>query len=88
LRRLPFITRNNRPPAQLNTKKLLLQAVECLADSEKYPSKYNQTFKYDAMNEAFFGTLADRLARVHQELGDQAGAEVWQEKMKHDNRQE
>jgi serine/threonine protein kinase len=72
----------------LKTKELLLQAVECLADTEKYPSKFNQEPEFEAAREKLSSTLADRLARVHRELGDQAGAEAWQEKVKHDDRHE
>ena len=70
---------------QLKAKERLLQAVECLADTEKYPSKYNQQPEFAAALDKFSSTLADRLARVHRELGDQAGADVWQEKVKHEH---
>jgi tetratricopeptide (TPR) repeat protein len=62
------------------TIKFLLQAVECLADTEKYPSKYNQLPELDAMNRKLLSNLADRLVRVHRELSDDQGAKVWQEK--------
>jgi eukaryotic-like serine/threonine-protein kinase len=64
------------------TKELLLQAVECLADTERYPSKYNQTPEFEAARDKLFKTLADRLVQVHQELGDDDGAKTWQTKMK------
>jgi eukaryotic-like serine/threonine-protein kinase len=69
----------------LKAKELLLQAVECLADTEKYPSKFNQQPEFAAARDKLSSMLADRLARVHRELGDQAGADVWQEKAKHEH---
>lgn len=72
----------------LKAKELLLQAVECLADTEKYPSKFNQQPEFAAARDKLFSMLADRLAQVHRELGDLAGADVWQEKVKHDDRHE
>jgi eukaryotic-like serine/threonine-protein kinase len=72
----------------LKTKERLLKAVECLADTEKYPSEYNRTPEFEAARDNLFRTLADRLARVHRELEDHASAEVWQEKVKRDHRQE
>ena len=62
----------------LRTKERLLKAVECLADTEKYPGKYNQTPEFEASRDKLFSALADRLVRVHRELGDLEGAEVWQ----------
>lgn len=62
------------------TKELLLQAVECMADTERYPSKYNQTPEFEAARDKLFKTLVDRLVQVHRELGDQEAAEVWQAK--------
>ncbi|MBL8892369.1 MAG: protein kinase [Planctomycetaceae bacterium] len=66
----------------LKAKERLLQAVECLADTEKYPSKFNQQPEFAAALDKFSSTLADRLAQVHRQLGDQAGADVGQEKAK------
>ena len=64
----------------LRTKERLLKAVECLADAEEYPSEYNQTPEFEAARDKLFSALADRLVRVHRELGDLEGAEVWQAK--------
>jgi eukaryotic-like serine/threonine-protein kinase len=63
------------------TKERLLKAVECLADTEKYPSKYNQTPEFKTARDKLFSTLADRLVHVHRKLGDQEGAELWQAKL-------
>lgn len=65
----------------LKAKELLLQAVECLADTEKYPSKFNQQPEFEASRKELFATLADGLVHVHRELGDHKAAEVWQTKM-------
>ena len=62
----------------LRTKERLLKAVECLADAEEYPSEYNQTPEFEAARDKLFSALADRLVRVHRELGDHEGAVVWQ----------
>ncbi len=64
----------------LATKDLLLEAVNRLADQDKYPREYNQTPELEVERARLFGTLADRLVRVHQELGDHEGARVWQAK--------
>ena len=63
------------------TKELLLKAVECMADTERYPGKYNQTPEFEAARKRLFNTLADRLVQIHRELGDQEGAEVWKAKV-------
>lgn len=72
----------------LKAKELLVKSVECLADTEKYPSEYNQQPEFAAARDKLSSSLADRLARVHRELGDHAGADVWQGKVKHDDRHE
>lgn len=64
----------------LKTKERLLKAVEFLADTEKYPRKFNQQPEFEAARDKLFSTLADRLVQVHRELGDQEAAEVWQAK--------
>ncbi len=66
----------------LKAKERLLQAVEFFADTEKYPNQYNQTPEFEALKGSLSNALAERLVQVHRELGDQAGAEVWQEKLK------
>lgn len=68
----------------LKAKELLLKAVECLADTEKYPSKFNQQPEYVAAFKELFATLADHLVHVHRKLGDHEAAEIWQTKMKTD----
>lgn len=65
----------------LESKDLLLQAVDCLADANGYPSDYNRFPEFGAARNKLFGTLADRLVRVHRELGDHEGAELWQAKI-------
>jgi eukaryotic-like serine/threonine-protein kinase len=72
---------SNHRADHLKTKELLLQAVECLADTEKYPSKYNQTPEFVAMRKTLFSSLADRLFHVHLELGDHEAAEGWKAKI-------
>jgi serine/threonine protein kinase/tetratricopeptide (TPR) repeat protein len=67
---------------QLKTKELLLQAVECLTDTDKYPNQYNQNPDFEVQKRSLSNALAERLVQVHRELGDQVGAEVWQEKLK------
>lgn len=66
----------------LKTKERLLKAVECLADTEKYPSKFNRQPEFEAARDKLFITLADRLVQVHRKLGDQEAAAVWQAKQK------
>ncbi len=70
--------RGDRPKA----KKLLWKAVECLADTSKYPSQYNQTPEFDAMKNTLSNTLAERLIQVYQVLGDPTGGDLKQEKVK------
>ncbi len=65
----------------LAERDLLLEAVNRLADQDKHPREYNQTAKLEAERARLYGTLADRLVRVHRELGDHEGARVWQAKM-------
>jgi eukaryotic-like serine/threonine-protein kinase len=64
----------------LKAKELLLQAVECMADTERYPSEYNQTPEFETANQMLIGSLAERLVQVHRELGDHEAAELWQAK--------
>ncbi len=65
----------------LKAKELLLQAVECMADTQKYPSEYNQSPEFEAARDKLFSTLAERLVQVHRELGDYEAAELWQGKV-------
>jgi tetratricopeptide (TPR) repeat protein len=65
----------------LKAKELLLQAVECMADTERYPSEYNQTPEFETARVKLFNSLAERLVQVHRELGDYEAAELWQAKL-------
>jgi eukaryotic-like serine/threonine-protein kinase len=68
----------------LVTRDLLLEAVNRLTDQTKYPREYNQTPEFEAARNQLFISLADRLIHVHQELGDEEGAKVWQSKKETD----
>ncbi len=68
----------------LKAKELLLQAVEFKADTERYPSEYNQAPEFETARAKLFSSLADRLVQVHRELGDHEAAAVWQAKMEAD----
>lgn len=65
----------------LKAKELLLQSVEFMADTERYPSEYNQAPEFEAASDKLFSSLADRLVQVHRELGDHEAAELWQAKV-------
>ena len=65
----------------LESKELLLQAVDCLADTDRDPSVNDRLADFEKPRNKLFRNLADRLVQVHRELGDQEGAKVWQAKI-------
>lgn len=52
-----------------------------MADTERYPSEYNQAPEFETARDKLFSSLADRLVQVQRELGDHEGAAVWQAKV-------
>lgn len=58
------------------TRDLLLEAVNRLADQNKYPSEHIQRPEFEAARSKRFRTLANRLIRVHQDLDDHEAASL------------